>query len=186
VPSVRLYLVRHAEVTVRPDRPGHEWHLSPGGRAAAEALGGAPYWAGVRGLHTSCEPKAEATAQRIASANGLQVRIEHDLREVEGRGWSEDYREQARRYLAGEAVESWEPRDDALARVRACIDRIVQRHADLEVGIVAHGLVLALYLTELLELDGNASYKLWSDMRFPDVAVVDPEARRLERPFGSS
>lgn len=182
---MRLHLVRHAAVTVRPNAAGPQWHLSPEGRAAAEALAEEPYWAELRGIHTSPEPKAVATAQRIAARHELSIRIEQDLREVENRGWvAEGYDDQVRRYLAGETIDSWERRDAALRRVRACIDGIAERHQGLEVGVVSHGLVLTLYLTDLLGLAAAASHELWAGMRFPDVAVVDPEARQLERAFG--
>ncbi|MCH8993800.1 MAG: histidine phosphatase family protein [Chloroflexi bacterium] len=182
---MRLHLVRHAAVTVRPNAPGPQWRLSPDGRAAAEALAEEKYWAELHGIHTSPEPKAVATAQRIAARHELPIRIEQDLREVENRGWvAEGYDDQVQHYLAGETIDGWERRDAALARVRACIDGIVERHPGLEVGVVSHGLVLTLYLTDLLSLAAAASHKLWAGMRFPDVAVVDPEARRLERGFG--
>ena len=184
--GARLYLVRHAAVAVREDTPAPQWHLAPAGRAAAEALAEEPYWAGVRGLHTSPEPKAVATAQRIAARHGLAIRVEHDLREVENRAWSEQavYQQQARRYLARDSADEWEPRDTALGRVRSCIDGIVERHQGLDVGIVSHGLVLTLYLADLLDLGETATHELWAAMRFPDVAVLDPVARRLERAFG--
>lgn len=183
---MRLFLVRHADVTVRPEVPSPRWHLSPEGRAATESLAGEPYWGSVRGLHTSPEPKAVGTAQRIAARHGLPIRIEGALREVEGRPWSghEAYNEQARRYLAGESVDRWERRETALTRVRACFDDLTSRHPELDVGIVSHGLVLTLYLTGLLDLDANASYELWARMLFPDVAIVDTAAGRLEREFG--
>jgi broad specificity phosphatase PhoE len=182
---LRLYLVRHAAVTVRPDLPGRQWHLSPEGRAAAGALANEPYWAEVCALHTSPEPKAVATAQRLAAGYGRPIRIEPDLREVENRAWvGEGYRELVRRYLAGDSTSGWEPREAALGRVRACIDGIVARYGDLEVGIVSHGLVLTVYLADLLGLDGNGCYGLWSRLRMPDIAAIDPDARRLERAFG--
>ena len=182
---MRLYLVRHAAVTVRPDLPGPQWHLSPEGRAAAGALAGEPYWAQLRALHTSPEPKAVATAQRLAARHGRPIRIEPDLREVENRAWvGEGYRELVRRYLAGDPIAGWEPREAALGRVRACIDGIVARYGKLDVGIVSHGLVLTVYLADLLGLDGNGGYGLWSRLRMPDIAVIDPTARRPEREFG--
>ncbi|MEX0786453.1 MAG: histidine phosphatase family protein [Dehalococcoidia bacterium] len=185
---MRLYLVRHADVTIRPDLSGALWHLSAEGRRQAEELGTQPYWPGVRGLHTSPEPKAAGTAQRIAAPNGLPIRVEPDLREVEGRPFVERevYLDQARRYLGGEDIEDWEPRDRALSRVRGCIASIIERHQGLEVGIVSHGLALTLYLSDLLGLDGAAAYEVWSSIRMPDVAIVDPEARKPERAFGGS
>jgi len=183
---MRLYLVRHAAVVVRPAQPSAQWHLSPEGRAAADALADAPFWPSVSGIYASTEPKATGTAQRIAARHGLPLRIEPDLREVE-RPWMDgDYAAIARRYLAGDAIDGWEPRAEALARVRGCIERIVTRHAGLDIGIASHGLALTLYVSDLLGLDGEASGRLWSSIAFPDLALVDPEARRMERSFGQA
>ena len=80
----------------------------------------------------------------------------------------------------------FERQEAALGRVRACIDGIVARDGGLEVGIVSHGLVLTVYLADLLGLDEGGCYALWSRLRMPDVAVIDPTARRLERDFGGA
>ena len=183
---MRLYLIRHAAVTVRPDRPGPQWHLSPEGRAAAETLAEEPYWADLRLMYTSTEPKAVGTAQRISSRHNLPVRTEPDLREVRGRDWvgEESYRELAKRYLAGDGVDGWEPKEAALQRVRSCISGIVDESGGEDVGLVSHGLILTIYLADLLGLDARTSCDLWSGLRFPDVAVVDPKAKRMEREFG--
>ena len=181
---MRLYLVRHAAVAVRPDAPAAQWRLSPEGRAGAEALGAERFWADVASIATSPEPKAVATAQRIAAPHGLPLRIEPDLREVE-RGWAgEGYRELVRRYLAGEVVDGWEPREQVVGRVRACIDRTVAANAGRAVAVASHGLALTLYVAYLLGLDAAAAFDLWSRLRLPDLAVVDLETRRMEREFG--
>ncbi len=160
------------------------WHLSPEGRTAADALANETFWANVRGIHSSPEPKAAGTAQRIAARHGLPIRIEPELREVERPRMEESYADAVRRYLAGESLDGWEAHDTALSRVRSCIDRIVARHQGLEVSIVSHGLALTLYVSDLLGLDAGASYELWARIRFPDVAIVEPEGRRMERSFG--
>jgi broad specificity phosphatase PhoE len=181
---VRLYLVRHAAVTVRADMPPAQWHLSPEGRTAAEALGAEPFWADVTAIASSTEPKAVGTAQRIAAPHGLPLRIEPDLREV-ARPWAgAGYRELVRRYFAGEALDGWEPREQASARVRACIDRVVAASAGRDTAVVFHGLALTLYLAGLLGLDSGAAYDFWSDLRFPDLAIADLDAQRLERGSG--
>lgn len=182
---MRLYLIRHGAVTVRPDRPGVGWHLSAEGRAKVETLAEQDHWAGLDGLFTSPEPKAAATAQRIAAPNELRIHIERDLREVENRSWVEEgYADQVRRYFAGEATGDWEKRGSALDRVRTCIGSIVQQGEGRDVGVVAHGLVLTLYVADLLELADESAFELWERIRFPDVAVVDPEARTVETGFG--
>lgn len=180
-----LYLIRHAMVTPKPELPGPQWHLSPEGRSAAEQLAEAPYWRELRGIHTSAEPKAVGTAQRIAAPHELPIRIEPDLREVEGRAWvASGYPDLVRAYLGGDSPEGWEPLDDARARVRACIDDIVARHTGLNVGIVSHGIVLTLYLSDVLGLSPQESTALWESIAFPDVAIFDPDKKRFEREFG--
>lgn len=182
---MRLYLVRHAAVAVRPDTPASEWHLSPEGRDAADALAEEPHWQAVSAIYTSPEPKAIGTAQRIAARHGLPVCIERDLREVEGRSWvSEGYRDVVQSYLAGEPVDGWEPREEALRRARSCIEAIVARGEGHNVAAVSHGLVLTLYLAGLLALDA-AAFDLWASSGFPDVAVIDVGTGRLERAFGA-
>lgn len=180
-----LYLVRHAAVTVRPEEPARRWHLSQEGRAAADALSSAHPWPDLSIIYTSAEPKAIATAQRIAAPHGLPVSIERDLREVSRPATMyNDYPAVVRRYLAGAGMEGWEPRVEAQRRVRLCVDAIVARHRDGDVAIVSHGLALTLYLSDALSLAEDAAVNLWSSARFPDVAIVDPEAKRLLRMFG--
>ena len=181
---MRLYLVRHASVAVHPERPATGWHLSPEGRAAADALASEDCWAQLARLYSSAEPKAIATAQRIAARNALPIATEPDLGEVGGRAWVEgDYKDVARRYLRGERVEGWEVRNLALRRVRECIEAITARHGQADIGIVSHGLVLTLYLSDLLALPAAAAVETWEGIGFPDYAVVDPTSKRLERPF---
>ena len=183
---MKLYLVRHAAAAVRPELPSAQWHLSAEGRAAADALAEEPYWASIGIVYTSAEPKAAGTAQRIAARNALPIGVEPGLGEVGGRAWVEgDSRDVARRYLRGEPVEGWEPRDAATSRFRACVDTIASRHGAADVGAVSHGLVLTLYLAGLLGLADDAVVDLWEGIGFPDVAVVDPEARRMEKAFGA-
>jgi len=178
---VRLYLVRHAAVAVREDRPSSQWYLSPEGRAAAEALAGESYWAEVRAIHCSPEPKAAGTAQRIAAPHGLAVYSEPDLREVERPWVGEGYRDLVRRYLAGEAVAGWEPRAAALERVRRCVVKVIEGAGGRDAAIVSHGVLLTLFLSDLLDLDSVAAYDQWDHIGFPDVAVVEPETRRVVR-----
>lgn len=185
---MRLYLVRHAAVAVDPARPGPQWHLSSEGRAAADALATQHRWAEVAAVYSSNEPKAIATAQRIAAPHGLPLRIDRELREVEGRRWVDGgaprYEELVRGYFAGDEPDGWEPLATIRARVTQAIDAILARHAGGDVAVVSHGLALTAYVAGLLGLDAGAAFEMWSAIRFPDVAIVDPAARTLERPFG--
>ncbi len=185
---MRLHLIRHAAVVVRPEQPSKDWHLSPEGRTATEGLASDADWTTLARLYTSSEPKAIATAQRIAMRNALPISIESALHEVE-RPWAggdhQEYRELARSYLCGEPVDGWEPRETSATRIRASIETIVSAHSQADVGVVSHGLVLSLFLGALLGLDGRATAALWDGIAFPDYAIVDPSARTLVRPFSA-
>jgi broad specificity phosphatase PhoE len=135
-------------------------------------------------VYSSAEPKAIATAQRIAMRNALPLRVEPDLGEAE-RPWVDaDYKAEARRYLSGEPLEGWEPRGAASARVTRAIDGILASHAQAGVAVVSHGLVLSLYLSALLALDGPKTVELWDSIGFPDYAIVEPRSRAVAQPFG--
>ncbi len=185
---MRLYLVRHAAVAVDPARPGPEWHLSADGRAAADALATQHPWADVGVAYSSNEPKAIATAQRIVAPHGLPLRIDRELREVEGRRWVEGgaarYEEFVRGYLAGDEPDGWEELGTVRERVTAAVDAALARHAGDDVAVVSHGLALTAYVSGLLGLNAAAAFEMWSAIRFPDVAIVDPATQTLERPFG--
>jgi broad specificity phosphatase PhoE len=177
---MRIFLVRHAAVTVREDRPSAQWHLSQEGRSGAQALACEQQWAALSGVHASSEPKAIATAQRIAAQHGRRIRIDRDLREVERPWEGGDYRGLVRRYLAGEVLDRWEPQAQAGERVHQAISRVLDNAEERDVALVSHGLVLTIYLADLLGLDGDQAYHQWERIAFPDMAVVDPGSRRLE------
>jgi broad specificity phosphatase PhoE len=179
-----LVLVRHAMVTFHREVPSAQWHLSPDGRAAAEALAARDTWAPLVRVYSSHEPKAIATAQRCCAANALPLTIEPALHEVE-RPWSEgDYKSEAESYLRGQARDGWEPRGAATERMRGAVEGVLSAHTGGDVAVVSHGLVLSLYLASLLDLDPEATAALWRGIGFPDYAVVDPAARTLVQPFG--
>jgi broad specificity phosphatase PhoE len=142
-----VILVRHAMPEVDPEVPHHLWELGPEGRAAARAL--AKSVEGGR-VVTSDEPKALQTAEEIARG---EIVVDAGWREV-GRptAWDQDYRAKARRYLAGERLEGWEPREEAEARVRAAAPGDI---------VVTHGLAMTLYLGQ--------GVRFWEELRFPDA-----------------
>jgi broad specificity phosphatase PhoE len=65
-----------------------------------------------------------------------------------------------RRYLAGEHVEGWEPRDEVLARVRAAVAGV-----DNAV-VVSHGVALSLLL--------GYGFEEWNRIALPDVIEWQP------------
>lgn len=189
MPAPLLYLVRHAEVIIRGDREPPKWPLSPQGQKDAHDLAHAPVWSSVALVASSPEEKTKATAQPIAEAAGLDVRVEPDLREV-NRGTTplvsaDEYHALVAAHFAApdQSVSGWEPAGEARARVVACIERLVSE-SDGPACIVSHGLVLSHYLAHLRGLP-SPSVEEWRAIPLPGVAVVDLESRGLLAPFAS-
>jgi broad specificity phosphatase PhoE len=156
-----LWLVRHATVELRLDEPARTWPLTEEGRAAAAEL--ARRLPPLERVLSSPEPKATATAEPIARAAGVEIEVDVRLREVGRAGNLPDYeahRAAVRRYLAGEPVEGWEPRERALARVRAAVDGVD------DTAVVSHGMLLSLLL--------GYSFEQWGRIALPDVIEWQP------------
>ncbi|NUR76182.1 MAG: histidine phosphatase family protein [Thermoleophilia bacterium] len=139
-----LTLVRHAAVVIDPAVPSSDWRLSPEGREAARALelpGGSAL--------TSPEPKAAETAELA----GLDAVVDRRLREV-ARPWSDDYVADVERWFAGDEPVGWEPRSEALARLRDALD-------GFDGVAVSHGLAISLY--------AGLTFEEWSALPFPAV-----------------
>ena len=139
-----MYLVRHAAVVVDRAAPSHLWQLSAEGRGAAAQL---ELPAG-RAL-TSSEDKARETALLA----GLDAAPDDRLREVVC-PWSDDCESDVRRYLTGADLGGWEPREQALRRLRAALD-------GCDGVAVTHGLAIALF--------AGLTFDEWRAMPFPAV-----------------
>jgi broad specificity phosphatase PhoE len=156
-----LLFVRHAQVVLRRDVPASTWELSDDGRAAAEEL--ALRLPAAPRVVTSPEPKALATAEPIARANGVEVVVDERLREVERWPNLPSYEEHVAavaRYLAGEPVDGWEPREQADRRFREAVAGLD------DAVVVTHGTVLALFL--------GLDLASWRAMRLPEVYEWTP------------
>ena len=175
-----VYFVRHVAVALVDGVPAHAWRPTEAGLQAARRLAAAPVWQGVPLVATSTEPKARATAEPIAAVAGVPLRAEQDLREV-GREpapviGAAEHGNRVRRYLEGEPIEGWEPREHACRRFERCLDGLVAE-TDGPLAIVSHATVLALYL--------GLTHDEWAAIPLPAVAVADPHTRRLLGPFRS-
>ena len=177
----RLVLVRHAQVRLDPELPPRLWELTAEGRAAAERLAQLPVFVGVAAVVTSPEPKARATAEPIATAAGVELRVEQDLREAErGPAPVADrarFVAQVDAWLGGAPVPGWESVDAAAARIVACVARLLGELTG-DVVLVSHGTVLSLYLAGLRG-DERVALTDWEAIPLPAVAVVDPAGRRI-------
>ena len=181
----RLVLVRHAQVRLDPELPPQRWELTADGRADGERLARLDVFDGIAAVVTSPEPKARATAEPIAAAAGVELRVDPDLREAERGAAPVDDRAafvaRVDAWLGGTRVPGWEERDFAAARIVGCIERLLAASSG-DLALVSHGTVLSLYLSwlrgqERVDLDE------WAALSLPAVAVVDPSARTIVVPW---
>ena len=180
----RLYLVRHAEPHVDPGQPLDSWPLTAAGRTAARRLAGT--LPRLKRVVASPERKAVETAQPLADEWGTVVETDDRLREVGGRAWvdsSEVYREHVRLYFTGGEPEDWERLDEATARIIAATEEIMRGAEDAV--LVSHGLVLTLLRSWFDGVEPAMLVSVWDAMRFPDVCVLDWDARRVLSEFGT-
>jgi broad specificity phosphatase PhoE len=184
-----LYLVRHAEVLLRGDLAMTSWQLSPTGEQQARDLARSHAWRELTLIASSPEAKAVATAQPIAEATGLDLRIEPDLHEVD-RGATplvsrSEYDALVEAHFASptESVSGWEPADTARERAIACIERLAGE-ASGDACIVSHGLVLSHYLAHLRGLSAPVLDE-WRAIPLPGIAIVDAESGEVVAPFVS-
>jgi broad specificity phosphatase PhoE len=159
--------------------------LSPEGEEAARRFAQSLAAPVHSAIYSSAETKAVQTARLVAEEWSVAVRIEADLREVEGRSWASsrtEYERIASRYLQGEAVDGWEERTKAQRRIAAAVQKLMDSGQDALV--VSHGLVLVLCLAWLLRVDAGTLVSMWRAIRLPDHCVMNWETREVVRPFG--
>lgn len=182
----RLYLVRHALTRPDPAQPAAGWALDPAGSADLARMASLPHWGGVGRIVSSPEPKALLTAEAIRSRHELPPAATFDdLREIHKAGWTDRHDEVMAEFFrepGRPALPGWETASDALARFSACVDWLVAKGGDLI--LVSHGVVLSLYLADLLG-QSHVRYDDWRSIRMPDFALVNAAERRVVQPFGA-
>ena len=164
-----VVLIRHAEPQVERDRPPAEWHLTSQGRKLSYELGSCLTARGLRQLFTSPEEKAIATATVVAEVLGVSVIADDRLREVQ-RPWTDsNFADAVARYLQGERLEGWEPFEEVVSRLKACL---VSHSEEGPVGLVTHGTAMSCLLDSLDLADRD---NFWSDLTMPDAWALSGE-----------
>lgn len=167
----RVYLIRHAE-TARPDVfHGFEsdTDLGPRGYRQAAALGPAVAALNPDVLVASNMLRARKTAEAIANATGLPIRIEPLLHERKVgdmhltpiQGEFGVWPDTLARWVAGEtgyAPPGMESFDQIRDRVVPVWDRITEENQGKTLAVVAHGIVIRVILLSVLEGYNSADW----------------------------
>jgi broad specificity phosphatase PhoE len=156
--------VKHGTPVLDAARPPREWLLSPRGESEAHRLAEElrPFVPYV--VVASSEPKAERTAQLIASSVGQSVRVVDGIREID-RGVlpivdAEAHRELNRPIFLEptRAILGFEPANAALERFEHSIQAEIERVPEDNIVVVSHGTVISLFVGRYNALD---SFVFW-------------------------
>lgn len=174
-PTPDLLLVRHAH-TAQVGSDAKQWPLSERGRAEAVRLAAWAGWRAVTYLVTSNEAKAMETGAIIAAMHPHLVVPPPvaAFAEVDRHGvFVADYEGAVAAFFAhpNASPHDWEPAAVARDRFAAAIDGVFAAYPDGTVAVVAHGLVLTLYLSTLAN-GPAATTENWRTVPFAAVACV--------------
>ncbi len=180
-----IYLVRHPHTAVNLAIPAEAWDLSSEGRHQLEQLIDVPIWAHVSAIYPSRERKAIIPAEAAARHYRLPVRPRSALGEVDRHRYTapdrDTYDDAVATFFASPASHphGWEPAAAARSRFAAGVQRILARHdADESIAIIAHGVVLTVYMAQLRGINPTLDY--WRSVGFCTIAAVD---RRTMQPL---
>jgi len=174
-----LVLVKHALPEIDPAAPSATWPLNDTGRRRSRRLAGllAPFAPAL--VISSPEPKATQTAAILASQLGVDVAIEHDLREQERPqlGWMSaaafDEVVVSSIERPSDRIHGMEPIGGARRRFTAAVERLIRRHPEGNLVVISHGTVISLFAAPLLRVPTS---DLWRRLGLPSfVAVTLPD-----------
>lgn len=174
----RTIFLRHAEPLSTDGTPALEWPLTEQGRSDARALGRSLAEGSTNPtVWTSPERRAAETAALAFPSAAIQVR--EQLTEVKKPRYvtADEQADAVAGYLKGEPVRGWERRDEVVSRLAVLETDFTSLEGDLIV--VSHGVLLTTWLDHHRGLADPHGF--WSNLRMPDVWVVDCEESSLER-----
>jgi broad specificity phosphatase PhoE len=164
--SIRLFLVRHAEVEARYHRVfgGRiDMELSPRGHEQAAALAGWLQRRRLDAIYASPMKRVQQTLGPLAGNGSPQPVVLDGLREVDFGDWTglswEDVRHKFQisafdwlNQLERAGIPNAENATTFRSRVEPCVRQILEKHSGGSAAIVCHGGVVRMILAILLDL----------------------------------
>ena len=155
MPPVTLILVKHAQPRLDAAVPPREWRLGEEGVAQSEQLAARLKIYLPFRLVCSAEPKAEATAQMVARALGVDHHVVEGLEEIDRYSTpivarAEHVRTNAALFADRTArVVGTESADEALVRFSAAIEGAVAAVTPPQsLVVISHGTVISLFVEQ--------------------------------------
>ena len=170
----RLVLVRHSMPELEPDKPASAWRLGEIGHRRAGELAARLRDFSPEVIWSSSEPKALETAEVVAGAFGVPVKIMDGLEEHH-RGNvpllpKEEFEGAVERFFCNpsQLVLGTEMADQARDRMAGSIDRVLEAGHNDSI-VVTHGTVIALYVASVAD---TRPFCLWRRLEPPSFVVL--------------
>lgn len=188
-----LFLIRHGENDYLKKQIGYsrlpDVHLNAHGRQQANALAQALSGAPVAGVYSSPLDRAMETAQPIAEAVGLPVRLDDrlldtDIGEWTGKSWKAMQRTAAWKIVQQSPSRFRFPGGESFLegqmRIVAALEDIIARHQpDDLLAVVGHADPIKLAVAHYLGLPLDHFQRLACDTGSVTLLWVEPERARL-------
>lgn len=139
-------------------------------------------------MYSSLQTKALQTTVLLCKDNHIPIKTDKDLTELTSitNGFIEDYEDTMKRFYSGELerINGGETIIEGKARFNQAIERVVKSEGGKgNVGIVAHGNILAIFSSQFAE---KSIYSIHNNIKMPDVAVLDWDSKSFIHFFGDS
>lgn len=173
-----LILVKHAQPDIDPQVSPHLWQLSSAGRRRCGPLAQALSAYQPDRIIASPEPKAEQTGRLVAEMLCVPFEIRAGLQEhsrhTESFGTSEAFRKAVSELLQQPQalVYGEETGEQAYERFAGTIDGLLEEYPAENLAVVAHGTVIALFVSRTCTVDG---YALWERLELPSYVVLSKD-----------
>ena len=182
----KIYLIKHAAPLVHPGIPTDQWPISRGGKGKARELADQLATAEIVAVACSPEPKAEQTAQILASTLGVESQSfpglhEHERRKVPVMATPEYISAMAQVFLhPDQLILGEETATQALQRFAGAYEQVLAQHSEGNLAIVSHGTVIALFIASISH---ENAFAIWRRMSLPSFVVIEePEHLLLQNP----
>ena len=170
-----LLLIKHSLPEIIPAIPARDWNLSAAGKQRCVSLADTlrPFQPDL--FISSLEPKATETAEITAKLMGKPFRTAPNLHEHERRnvGWFDrtQFEASAARLFQypDQLVFGEETANQAHARFKQAVERLLAEHPGQTLAIVAHGTVIALFTSRAASLE---PFPLWQHLGLPGLVVL--------------
>ena len=173
-----LVLVKHSLPEFIEELPASQWHLSVEGRMRAHRLVPDLTALNLYQLFSSQEPKAAETAEILASGLDITWQISEGLHEhvrPASTGFNQEIFESNVADFFNyphQLIFGLETAEEAHARFSYAVQSILNATPSQNLGIVAHGTVISLFVSRWCDLE---PFPLWKRLGLPSYVVLGLE-----------